>query len=90
MSSKEVLNDDKQDHVSPCTPDTFQSGEQEHARVESPERALRSSVMYYYTQDLGSGLIISNNDDDSESSFVGWTWDRSRKEQRNGGAGSPS
>ena len=45
--------------------------------------------MYDDTQSLGSGLIISSNDDDSESSFVSWTRERSRKEQRNGGAGSP-
>lgn len=32
---------------------------------KSPERALRSSVMYEDTQSLGSGLI-SSNDDDSE------------------------
>jgi len=34
-SSKEVLRDDKQGPVSPCMPDTFQAGEQEHARVET-------------------------------------------------------
>lgn len=56
---------------------------------KSPERALRSSVMYDNTQSLGSDLVIRSKDDDSESSFVGWTWERTRKEQRNGGAGSP-
>lgn len=55
---------------------------------KGPERALRRSVMYDDTQSLGSGLI-SSNDDDSESYSVGWTWERSGKEQRNGGAGSP-
>lgn len=37
-SSEEVLKGNKQGLVSPCTPDTFRSGEQEHARVE---RALK-------------------------------------------------
>lgn len=45
---------------------------------KSPERALRSSVMYNHTQSLGSGLIISSNDE-SESSFVGWHGRRARR-----------
>lgn len=48
---------------------------------KSPERDLRSSVMYDDTQNLGSGLI-SSNDNDSETSFFGWTWERNRRNKQ--------
>lgn len=89
-SSKVVLKDDKQDHMFPIDLRHIPArGTRTRQGGKSPEGTLRSSVMYDDTQSLGSGLIISRNDDDSEISFVGWTGERSRKEQRNGRAGSP-
>lgn len=48
---------------------------------KSPEGDLRSSVTYDDAQSLGSGLI-SSNDNDSETSFFRWTWERNSRSKQ--------
>lgn len=73
--SKEVLKDGKQGHVSPCIPDAFQLWDQEHTRVERDLKGPSGAS----SQRLDPGLIININHDDSEISYVGRTWQRSKK-----------
>lgn len=70
-----MLKDGKQGHVSPCIPDVLIAGMHEHTRVERDLKEPSGTS----SQSLGPGLIINISDDDSETSYVGWTWQRSNK-----------